>query len=77
MFKLKSALLLPLTHPLELILQNTGDVEAEVGAERQQAVEEEHQEAVIHCKDNKEAVSFLNSLWKWVWNMDRKSSTGL
>lgn len=45
-----SVLLLPLTYPLELILQNTGDVKAEVGAKCQQTVEEQHHKAVIHCK---------------------------
>lgn len=36
-----------LLYPLKLVLQDAGDVEAEVGAERQQAVKEEHHEAVI------------------------------
>lgn len=38
------------TYTLELILQHTGDVKAEVGTKRQQTVEEEHHEAIIGCK---------------------------
>lgn len=53
-FELKFSLLSTLTYPLELILQNTGDVEAEVGAKRQHTVEEQHHKAVIRCKNNKE-----------------------
>lgn len=40
----------PLAYPLKLILQNAGDVEAEVRAKGQQAVEEEHHEAIIGWK---------------------------
>lgn len=43
-----------LTYPLELILQDTGDVEAEVGAKCQQTVEEQHHKAIICCENNKE-----------------------
>lgn len=45
--------LLPRTYPLELILQNTGDVEAEVGPKCQQTVEQQHHEAVICCGEKK------------------------
>lgn len=44
-----SALPPPHTCPLELILQNTGHVKAEVGAKCQQAVEEQHHKAIISC----------------------------
>lgn len=45
--------LIALTYPLELILQNTGDVKAEVGAKCQQTVEEQHYKAVIRCGKKK------------------------
>lgn len=39
----------PSTYPLELLLQDAGDVEAEVGAEGEEAVEEQHHEPVGAC----------------------------
>lgn len=38
--------LTPSTHALELLLQDAGDVEAEVGAEGEKAIEEQHGEPV-------------------------------
>lgn len=54
--------LLPLTYPLELILQNTGDVKAEIGAECQQAVEEEHHKAIVSCENKIKNGVFLELL---------------
>lgn len=48
--------ILSLTYPLELILQNAGDVKAEIGAKRQQAVEKEHHEAIIRCRKKRKTI---------------------
>ena len=49
--------LLPATYPLKLILQNTGDVKAEVGAECQQTVKEEYHKAIISWNNIKKSLS--------------------
>lgn len=54
--------LVTLTYPLELILQDTGDVEAEVGAKCQQTVEEQHHKAIICCKKERMGIIRLGSL---------------
>lgn len=53
----------PGTHPLKLILQYTWNVEAEVGAESQHAVEKQYHKAVICCKTQHDVWRLDNALF--------------
>ena len=44
----------PNTYPLELLLQNTGDIKAEVRAKGQETIEEKYKESVVSWGQNKQ-----------------------